>query len=270
MATLLYIDAYISPGGTGLMYVTGGSRILFAVGEMHAGPRWLMLLNKAKAPWLAVLIMWVAGILFLLPFPAWQLMVNYITSITVLTYGLGPIVLLVMRRNQPHLAPAVPAVGRGDPGADRLHLQQLDHLLDRLQGRRPSCSASSPAASRSMPCTYYYVAKKPREDFGWRYIAWLLPWFGGMWVLSALSDVGGGFGVLGFWPGVVLVAIWSLFVIALALRSALPAVGDRQDHGAHGDDVSRRRRRRRAVALAVLGMISARLFAWPGPFRSLA
>ena len=44
-----------------------------------------------------------------------------------------------------------------------------------------------------------------------------------MWVLSALGDVGGGFGVLGFWTGVVLVAIWSLVVIALALRSALPA-----------------------------------------------
>ena len=103
MATLLYIDAYISPGGTGLMYVTGGSRILFAVGEMNAGPRWLTVLNAAKAPWGAVLVMWIVGILFLLPFPAWQLMVNYITSITVLTYGLGPIVLLVLRRNQPSL-----------------------------------------------------------------------------------------------------------------------------------------------------------------------
>jgi len=45
-----------------------------------------------------------------------------------------------------------------------------------------------------------------------------------MWVLSGLSDVGGGFGVLGFWTGVALVAVWSLFVIVLALRSALPAL----------------------------------------------
>ncbi len=30
-------------------------------------------------------------------------MVNYITSITVLTYGLGPVVLLVLRKNQPEL-----------------------------------------------------------------------------------------------------------------------------------------------------------------------
>jgi hypothetical protein len=49
----------------------------------------------------------------------------------------------------------------------------------------------------------------------------LLPWFGGMWVLSGLSDVGGGAGVLGFWPAVILVAIWSVLVIALAQRAAL-------------------------------------------------
>jgi hypothetical protein len=44
-----------------------------------------------------------------------------------------------------------------------------------------------------------------------------------MWVLSALSDLGGGFAVLGFWPGVIVVAIWSLIVIVLAMRSALSA-----------------------------------------------
>jgi amino acid transporter len=101
LAALLYIDAYISPSGTALMYMTGGSRILFATGETSAGPRWLSALNAARAPWAGVLVMWIVGVLFLLPFPAWQLMVSYITSVTVITYGLGPIVLLVLRRNQP-------------------------------------------------------------------------------------------------------------------------------------------------------------------------
>jgi amino acid transporter len=39
------------------MYVTGGSRILYAVGEMHAGPGWLTRLNQAQTPWLAVVMM---------------------------------------------------------------------------------------------------------------------------------------------------------------------------------------------------------------------
>ena len=223
MATLLYIDAYVSPGGTGLMYVTGGSRILYAVGDMNAGPRWLMLLNKAKAPWLAVLIMWAAGVVFLLPFPAWQLMVNYITSITVLTYGLGPIVLLVMRRNQPELHR--PFRLWGAEILAPIAFICSNWIIYWTGFKADSFLFGLVVAGFVIYALYYYlVAKKPPEDFGWRYIAWLLPWFGGMWILSALSDVGGGYDLLAFWPGVIAVAIWSLIVIALALRSALPAV----------------------------------------------
>ena len=61
LAALLYIDAYISPSGTALMYLTGGSRILFATGETAAGPRWLTSLNSASAPWAGVLVMWASA-----------------------------------------------------------------------------------------------------------------------------------------------------------------------------------------------------------------
>jgi hypothetical protein len=43
-----------------------------------------------------------------------------------------------------------------------------------------------------------------------------------MWILSAIGD--GGAGWLTFWPGVIAVAVWSLIVMELAIRSALPAV----------------------------------------------
>jgi len=223
MATLLYIDAYISPGGTGLMIVTAGSRTLYAVGEMNAGPHWLMLLNKAKAPRLGVLIMWAASIPFLLPFPAWQLMVNYVTSMTVLTYGLGPIVLLVLRRNQPELKR--PFRLWGAQILAPIAFICSNWIIYWTGFKTNSFLFALVALGFALYALYYYyVAKRPREDFGWRYIAWLLPWFGGIWVLSALSAVGGGFGVLSFWSGVGLVAVWSLVIIVFAVRSALPAV----------------------------------------------
>jgi amino acid transporter len=222
MATLLYVDAYISPGGTGLMFVTGGSRILFAVGEMNAGPRWLTSVNAAKAPWLAVLVMWVAGILFLLPFPAWQLMVNYITSITVLTYGLGPVVLLVLRRSQPTLHR--PFRLKGAEILAPIAFVCSNWIILWTGFTTNSFLFILVGVGFLLYAAYFHlVAKKPVQEFGWRYIAWLLPWFGGMWVFSALGDVGGGAGLLGFWPGVIIVALWSLIVIVLAMRSALPA-----------------------------------------------
>jgi amino acid transporter len=222
MATLLYIDAYVSPGGTGLIYVTGGSRVLYAVGEMNAGPKSLTALNSAKAPWVAVLIMWLVGVLFLLPFPAWKLMVEYITSITVLTFGLGPIVLLVLRRSQPDLLRSF-TLWKANILAPLAFI--CSNWIIYWTGFKTNTFLFILLGVGFILYALYhhFIAKKPMEEFGWRYIAWLLPWFGGMWVLSALGNIGGGFGVLGFWPGVAAVAAWSLFIIVLALRSALPA-----------------------------------------------
>lgn len=224
LATLLYIDAYISPGGTGLMYMTGGARVLFAAGEMKAGPRRLSVLNAAQAPWLAVVVMWVVGVLFLLPFPAWKAMADYISSITVLTYGLGPIVLLVMRRNQPNLRRPFRLWGAGVLAPIAFICSNWIILWSGLKTN--SFLFGLVAVGFALYALHYhFIAKSPARDFGWRYIAWLLPWFGGMWLLSGLSGIDGGLGVLSFWPGVITVTIWSLIVMWLALRSSLPAEG---------------------------------------------
>ena len=222
LATLLYIDAYVSPGGTGLMYMTGGARVLFATGEMKAGPQRLSVLNAAKAPWLAVVVMWVVGVLFLLPFPAWKAMADYISSITVLTYGLGPIVLLVMRRNQPNLRRPFRLWG-ADVIAPIAFV--CSNWIILWSGFKTNSFLFGLVAVgfALYALHYHFIAKRSAEDFGWRTIAWLLPWFGGMWVLSGLSGIDGGLGVLSFWPGVIIVAIWSLIVMWLALRSSLPA-----------------------------------------------
>jgi amino acid transporter len=220
LAALLYIDAYVSPGGTGLMYVTGGSRVLYAVGEMRAGPGWLTRLNAARAPWLSVLVMWVVGILFLLPFPAWQLMVKYITSITVLTYGLGPIVLLVLRRNRP--AMTRPFRLRGAGILAPIAFICSNWIIEWTGFETNSFLFALVAIGFVLYALHFHlVARQPAASFGWQHIAWLGAWFGGMWVLSALGDVGGGLGVLGFWAALVLVALWSLVVMVLAMRCAL-------------------------------------------------
>ncbi|GAB0116717.1 APC family permease [Acidisoma sp. 7E03] len=222
LAFILYVDAYVSPGGTGLMYITGGSRILYAMGEMRGGPAWLTVLNGARVPWLAVAVMWIVGVIFLLPFPAWQLLVNYITSITVLTYGLGPIALLVLRRNLPgtrrsfHL-PVANVIAPAAFICSNLLVLWTGFLTNTV------LMVIVLVGFLAYAGWFHLVARRPAAEFGWREIFWLLPWFGGVWVISALSDIGGGLGILSFWPGVIVTVVWSLVVIALALRSALVA-----------------------------------------------
>jgi amino acid transporter len=220
LAALLYIDAYVSPGGTGLIS-TGGARILYAAGETRCGPHWLTRLTAAsQVPWLAVLCAWLVGILFLLPYPAWQLMVQYITSITVLTYGLGPVVLLVLRRNLPegHRRFSLWGASFIAPVAF-----VCSNLVIYWTGLRTNSFLFGLVAVGFILYVIYHllIARLPSKEIGWRHISWLLPWFAGMWVLSWLSDIGGGAGIVGFWGGVVLTIIWSLIVLRLAMATAL-------------------------------------------------
>ena len=228
LATLLYIDSFISPSGTGLMYTTAGARVLFAAGETNSGPKLLTkLTGGTQVPWVGILIMWIVGILFILPFPAWQLMVGYITSVTVLTYGLGPITLMILRRSRPEI--------------DRKFKLWIPNILAPLAFIFSDLIIYWTGFANdnvmfiilvggfvAYAIYYHLIAKNDPSQFGWKGISWLLPWFGGLWILSYLSNLGGGIGVLAFWPGVIIVTIWSIFVMWLALRLALPSAETKQ------------------------------------------
>jgi amino acid transporter len=223
LAVLLYIDAAVSPAGTGLIYVTGGSRILFANGEMKAGPVSLTRLNSAQVPWVAVFVMWLVGVIFLLPFPAWQKMVDYISDITALTYGLGPIVLLILRRDHPDLARPFRLIGA--PVIAPIAFICCDLIILWSGLTTVSWLFGIVIFIFILYLAYFYlIARQQNANFGWEHMWWLGAWFAGMWIISGLSghDLGG-YGVLGFWPAVIITAIWSLIVIELAKRSSLPA-----------------------------------------------
>jgi len=167
-------------------------------------------------------VMWASGVFFLLPFPAWQLLVGYISSITVLTYGLWPIVLMVLRRSQPDADRAFRLKGAEVLAplafvASNLVIYWTGFYTDTILFGMLAVGFAIYAF------VFHVVQKKSAAEFGWKHIGWLAAWFGGLWVLSALGATGNGFALVGFWTGMALVAIWSLVVIWMALNSALPA-----------------------------------------------
>lgn len=220
LAVILYVDAYVSPSGTGLMFFTGGSRVLVANGVLNAGPKALTRLTRHSVPWVGVIVMWVIGCLFLLPFPAWSKMAAYISSITVLTYGLGPVALLCLRRNapqarRPFLMPAAWAIAP-------IAFISSNWIIFWAGFKTNTWLFTIIGIGFLLYAAYYHwIAKMPARDFGWKQISWLLPWFGGMWILSALGGQGGGLGVLSFGTEIGIIAAWSLFVLYLALSLSL-------------------------------------------------
>lgn len=98
---LLYVDAAISPLGAGLIYVTSTARILYAMSHIGFVPRFLMHLNKQKFPIAAIALNFIIGMFLFLPLPGWQAMVSFLVSGMVISYAMGPIALLCLRKELP-------------------------------------------------------------------------------------------------------------------------------------------------------------------------
>lgn len=103
VATLLMIDATISPLGTALVFTAASSRILYGISLNGYLPKSMTKLNRYRIPHLALLINFLVGALSFLPFPGWQKMVAFLSSCSILSYGIGPICLLAFRTLQPSI-----------------------------------------------------------------------------------------------------------------------------------------------------------------------
>jgi amino acid transporter len=101
LAALLYTDAIISPGGTGLLYVGTSARVSFALGRNRYIPRGFARLTARGVPLYSILFAFLCGMIVFLPFPGWQQLVGFISSATVLAYGTAPLALGALRLQEP-------------------------------------------------------------------------------------------------------------------------------------------------------------------------
>lgn len=100
-ATLLLFDAAFSPFGTTLVYTAATSRILFGMAVNNHLPPYLLKVNRYQIPYVTLYVNFLVGMFSFLPFPGWQKMVAFLSSCSILSYGIGPLCLLAMRKLQP-------------------------------------------------------------------------------------------------------------------------------------------------------------------------
>ncbi len=101
LATLLYIDAFISPAATGLVYMGTASRLSYGLGRNNYFPHAVDKISKRGAPVNSIIIAFVIGMLCFLPFPSWSGLVGLVTSATVMMYAFAPPTLGALRRKDP-------------------------------------------------------------------------------------------------------------------------------------------------------------------------
>jgi amino acid transporter len=221
LATILIIDAVISPAGTGLVYLGTSARISYALGEEETLPDALTKVSGRGVPVYSILLAFVIGLLAFLPFPSWASLVGLVTSATAIMYAFAPVSLAALYQKDPNREhpyhvpfPAVSIPASFIAANLVIYWSGFEATWKLLTGifigrvifeialrRRPSLD---------------------RADLDWRAASWIWPWLIGMTVIGLLGRYGkGSEAFIPDWVDLVVVAAWSLIVFYYAVSIAM-------------------------------------------------
>ncbi|MGH7912551.1 MAG: APC family permease, partial [Candidatus Dormibacteraceae bacterium] len=102
-AVVLLIDAYVSPGATGFVYLGIGARTAYGLSAIGYLPAVFQRLNRSRIPWVALLLAFLVDCGLFAPFPSWYSMVSIASSTIAIVLVMGGIGLTVLRRTAPDL-----------------------------------------------------------------------------------------------------------------------------------------------------------------------
>jgi amino acid transporter len=106
LMNIIFVDAVISPSGTGNIYLSGTTRVLFAWAKTGLFYTWFRKVDaRTGIPRGALWLSLVLSIIWILPahLNFWQGLVGNVTSATVLTYMIGPVSAAALRKTAPDL-----------------------------------------------------------------------------------------------------------------------------------------------------------------------
>ena len=226
LATLLYIDAIISPADTGLIYTTVTGRVSYAMGKNGNAPRILARTTPRGVPLVSLFVTFVVGLIVFLPFPSWQQLVGFVTSATVLSFGAGTLALGALRREIPDHDRAFRL-----PFGDVIPFLALyaSNLIVYWAGWDTNWKLFLAVLLGFVLLGLFHLTGKgdmPRMD--WRAgSSWTIPWLAGLCLISYLgsypdkSSDAGNRNVITFGWGFAVVFVLTAIVYALAIKVRL-------------------------------------------------
>jgi amino acid transporter len=221
LATILLIDAVVSPAGTGLVYVGTSARLSYALGKEEVLPDQLTKVNKRGVPVWSIGLAFIVGLLAFLPFPSWSSLVGLVTSATAIMYGFAPVSLAALQANDPERPrpyrmpyPKV-LIPVGFIAANMIiYWSGFEATWKLLTGIFIGRVIFEIALRRSDTIK--------RTDIDWRAASWIWPWLIGMTIIGLLGRYGkGSHNVLPSWIDLLVVAAFSLVVFYYAVSLAM-------------------------------------------------
>jgi len=221
LATLLYIDAFVSPAGTGLIYTASSSRLSYAFARNHYIPRQFGFLNERGVPIVSIIFSFIIGCFMFLPFPGWQQLVGFIISATVIGYAAVPLAFGALRRQEPdHPRPFKLAAGEV--------LAPIAFIVANLVIYFSTWDVIwKVEVGMVLGLVLLIIGHivNPSEltpSLDWRGGSWLWPYFIGLGAISYLGESDfGGIGVIPYPWDVLVVAIFSIAIYYYAMSVRL-------------------------------------------------
>jgi amino acid transporter len=221
LAALLYIDAFISPAGTGLIYVATSARLSYAIGEEEVLPAALTKLNRNKVPVYSILLAFVIGLLSFLPFPSWQSLVGLITSATAIMYAFAPVSLTALALRDPER-----------PRPYRLPYPKVLSPVGFISANLIIYWGGFEATWKILAAIFlgrlvfefalHRNGDVRREDVDWRAASWIWPWLIGLTLIGLVGRYGtGSQNVLPNWWDLLVVIGFSLVIFYYAVGLAM-------------------------------------------------
>ncbi len=219
LAMALYVDAVISPSGTGLAFTRATARINYAMSRNKQFPTVFERLNRSNVPVWSLLFNLAVGMIMFLPFPGWAELVGFISSAMILSLAFGPVALAALRYQVPDLERPfrVPV-----PIVYSAICFVLAGYVVYWTGWETNWKVLLAALVGLIFLALGRGSGKGREPLDFRESAWVWPYLLGIGLISYTGNYGHGLGILAHGVDLIVMALFSLVIFVFALRLRLP------------------------------------------------
>jgi amino acid transporter len=218
LAIALYLDAVISPSGTGLAAIAATSRINYAMAKNGQFPAVFKQVNRFQVPAWSLVFNFLIGMIMFLPFPGWAELVGFISSAIVLSLAFGPVSLAALRLQVPDLKRPfrVPYA----TAYSALCFVLVGYVVY-WTGWETNWKVLLSALIGLVFLALGRAQRRTQEPLNLRASGWIWPYLAGLALISYTGNYGHGLGILTHGLDMVIITVFSLAIFALSLKLRL-------------------------------------------------
>lgn len=216
LSVLLYSDAFISPYSTGLVYSTTAAQMLADMAKMKDAPERFANINKYEVPWISLCVDFVVAMMMFRLLHDWQAMASFLVAVMMLSYSIGPICLVSLRKQLPTY-----------PRPFRLRCGGIIAFIGFYVCTAGVYWAGFISIIKLLLITMmslllylinYYFLKKSHSELDGKHSCWLLLYLIGLGVFSYYGNYGGKHVIPLYWDLLYLMG-FSFIIFRLAILS---------------------------------------------------